>query len=130
MDSVLAQARRIQNSVMVDSCVIDRPTGTFNRETGVTETTYTPVWEGQCRVPRVDASNRTRPNAGTVTPASTVVIVPWNAEGIEAGDRVRFTESVSPGMTGRVLWVTDVSPRTFQSGAHLTCREVRDARRD
>lgn len=114
---------------MVDRVRVERVTGKFDRGTGETVETATLVWEGKARLPRADAASRIAHAAGEATPADPVVLIPWNVEGVRANDRVTVTDSVSPGMTGRVLWVTDSSPRTFQSAIHLTCREVRDASR-
>ena len=122
----LTEAREIQESVQLDSCRIDRPTGThFDRETGTDVETWTEVYAGPCRFPRADAGGRVVVTGETITPASPTVKVPWHVEGIRPDDRVTCTASISPGMVGRVLWVTDTSPRTFQSAVNLTCREVR-----
>ena len=122
----LTEAREIQESVQLDSCRIDRPTGTrFDRETGTDVETWTEVYAGPCRFPRADAGGRVVVTGETITPASPTVKVPWHVEGVRPDDRVTCTESISPGMVGRVLWVTDASPRTFQSAVNLTCREVR-----
>lgn len=122
----LTEAREIQESVQLDSCRIDRPTGThFDRETGTDVETWTEVYAGPCRFPRADAGGRVVVTGETITPASPTVKVPWHVEGVRPDDRVTCTESISPGMVGRVLWVTDTSPRTFQSAVNLTCREVR-----
>lgn len=129
MDSILSNARAIQETVMVDRVRIERVTERFDRTTGQTVEKASPVWEGKARLPRADAASRIAHSAGEATPADPVVLIPWNVEGVRANDRVTVTESVSPNMTGRVLWVTDSSPRTFQSAIHLTCREVRNASR-
>ena len=122
----LTEAREIQESVQLDSCRIDRPTGThFDRETGTDVETWTEVYAGPCRFPRADAGGRVVVTGETITPASPTVKVPWHVEGVRPDDRVTCTESISPGMVGRILWVTDTSPRTFQSAVNLTCREVR-----
>ena len=122
----LTEAREIQESVQLDSCRIDRPTGThFDRETGTDVETWTEVYAGPCRFPRADAGGRVVVTGETITPASPTVKVPWHVEGVRPDDRVTCTESISPAMVGRVLWVTDTSPRTFQSAVNLTCREVR-----
>ena len=122
----LTEAREIQESVQLDSCRIDRPTGThFDRETGTDVETWTEVYAGPCRFPRADAGGRVVVTGESITPASPTVKVPWHVEGVRPDDRVTCTESISPGMVGRVLWVTDTSPRTFQSAVNLTCREVR-----
>lgn len=129
MDSILSNAREVQELVMVDRVRIERVTEMFDRATGQTVEKASLVWEGKARLPRADAASRIAHAAGEATPADPVVLIPWNVEGVRANDRVTVTDSVSPGMTGRVLWVTDTSPRTFQSAIHLTCREVRNASR-
>ena len=129
MDSILSNAREVQELVMVDRVRIERVTEVFDRATGETVETVSLVWEGKARLPRADAASRIAHGAGEATPADPVVLIPWNVEGVRANDRVTVTNSVSPGRTGRVLWVTDTSPRTFQSAIHLTCREVRNASR-
>ena len=122
----LTEAREVQESVQLDSCRIDRPTGIhFDRETGTDVETWTEVYAGPCRFPRADAAGRVVVTGETITPASPTVKVPWHVEGVRPDDRVTCTASISPGMVGRVLWVTDTSPRTFQSAVNLTCREVR-----
>ena len=122
----LTDARKIQEGAMFDAYRIDRPTGIhFDRETGTDVETWTEVYAGPCRFPRADAGGRVVVTGETITPASPTVKVPWHVEGVRPDDRVTCTESISPGMVGRVLWVTDTSPRTFQSAVNLTCREVR-----
>ena len=122
----LDEAREIQESVQLDSCRIDRPTGIhFDRETGTDVETWTEVYAGPGRFPRADAAGRVVVTGETITPASPTVKVPWHVDGVRPDDRVTCTASISPGMVGRVLWVTDTSPRTFQSAVNLTCREVR-----
>ena len=95
------------------------------KETGTDVETWTEVYAGPCRFPRADAGGRVVVTGETITPASPTVKVPWHVEGVRPDDRVTCTASISPGMVGRVLWVTDTSPRTFQSAVNLTCREVR-----
>lgn len=129
MDSILSNAREVQELVMVDRVRIERVTERFDRATGQTVEKASLVWEGKARLPRADAASRIAHAAGEATPADPVVLIPWNVEGVRANDRVTVTASMSPNMTGRDLWVTDTSPRTFQSAIHLTCREVRNASR-
>lgn len=122
----LVRAREIQESVQYDSCRVERSSGmVFDRETGTDVETWELVYGGQCRYPRADAASRVVVTGETVTPASPTVKIPWHVTGVSPDDRVTCTGSISPGMVGRVLWVTDTSPRTFQSAVNLTCREVR-----
>lgn len=121
----LVEARQIQESVQLDSCRIERETTDFDRVTGKDITVWAEVYAGPCRFPRADASGRVIVTGETITPAVPTVKIPWHVTGVLADDRVTCTDSISPGMVGRVVWVTDTSPRTFQSAVNLTCREVR-----
>jgi hypothetical protein len=121
----LVRAREIQESVQHDACRIQRSSTVFDRETGKDVEAWELVYEGPCRFPRADAAGRVIVTGETITPASPTVKIPWHVEGVRPDDRVTCTESVSPAMVGRILWVTDTSPRTFQSAVNLTCREVR-----
>ena len=121
----LTEAREIQEGVMFDACRIEREQTEFDRETGKDVTVWTEVYAGPCRFPRADAAGRVVVTGETITPASPTVKIPWHVTGIRPDDRVTCTESISPGMVGRILRVTDTSPRTFQSAVNLTCREVR-----
>lgn len=121
----LVRAREVQESVQLDACVIERETTVFDRETGKDITAWAEVYAGPCRFPRADASGRVIVTGETTTPAVPTVKIPWHVTGVLADDRVTCTDSISPGMVGRVVWVTDTSPRTFQSAVNLTCREVR-----
>lgn len=121
----LVEAREIQESVQLDSCRIERVTVRFDRDLKRDVEDVVEVYEGPCRYPRADGAMRVNVTGMTVTPVTPVVIVPWHVVEVQADDRVTCIDSVSPGNTGRVLWVTDGSPRTYQSAVHLTCREVR-----
>ena len=121
----LVRAREIQDGVMHDACRIERESTVFDRETGRDVTTWAEVYVGACRFPRADAAGRVVVTGETITPASPTVKIPWHVTDVQADDRVTCTDSISPGMVGRILWVTDTSPRTFQSAVNLTCREVR-----
>lgn len=126
LTGILDEARSIQSLAMVDEVRIDHPSGPVtDRDTGAVTETWDLVYEGAARVPRADASTRVVVTGETITPAQPTVLVPWDTTGVRPDDRVTVTRSVSPGMVGRVLWVTDTSPRTFQSAVHLTCRETR-----
>lgn len=125
LTGALDEARGIQAAAMLDQVRIERAERTFDRDTGADVETWKLVWEGDARYPRADASTRVIVTGQTITPATPVVIVPWDVTGVRPDDRVTCTDSISPGMVGRILWVTDTSPRTFQSAVHLTCREVR-----
>lgn len=115
---------------MYDACRIERSTGmVLDRETGEDVEAWAEVWSGQCRFPRADAATRAAGRVivtgETITPATPLVMVPWDVTGVRPDDRVTCTASISPEMVGRIVWVTDTSPRTFQSAVHLVCREVR-----
>lgn len=126
MSDYLNAARVIQTGFMADTVRIDHPTGTrLDRASGIEVEEWETVYEGPARLPRADASIRVVVTGQTITPASPVVLVPWDVVTVRPDDRITVTESLTPANVGRVLWVTDMSPRTHQSAVHLTCREVR-----
>lgn len=117
MRQIIDEARDVQALAMIDDVVIDRSRGrVLDRVTGEETEAWERVWSGPGRAPRADASTRVIVTGETITPAQPVVIVPWDVQA-RPGDRVR--------VDGRTIWVTDASPRTYQSAVHLTCREVR-----
>lgn len=122
----LVRAREVQDVAMVDTVRVERSSGlAYDRELDADVEVWESVYEGRARFPRADGSDRVIVTGETVTPASPTVKVPWDVSGVLPDDRVTCTGSVSPGMVGRIVWVTDQSPRTFQSAVNLTCREHR-----
>lgn len=125
MPDWLDEAREIQESVMLDACRIERGTVVFDRVAGQDVETWETVWEGPARYPRADAQSRVVVTGETITPATPTVKIPWHVDGVRPDDRVTCTSSQTPASVGRILWVTDTSPRTYQSAVTLICREVR-----
>lgn len=121
----LDDARGIQALVQLDECRIDRLSSYYDRELEEDVETVVEVYAGPCRFPRADAAVRVIVTGESITPAMPTVKVPWDTVGVEADDRVTCTASLTPANVGRVVWVTDASPRTFQSAVNLTCREIR-----
>lgn len=118
LEQILTEARDIQDMAMIDEVTIDRSRGIItDRATGEDREQWETVYAGRARLPRADASTRVIVTGETITPAQPTVLIPWNAPEVRPDDRVTCH--------GRVLWVTDTSPRTFQSARHLTCREAR-----
>lgn len=72
--------RRRAEWLMVDTCVIDRPTGSFNwnPDTGRDEPTVERVYEGKCRLRQQTMYGSDQTNGGhTYTVQQTELHLPW-----------------------------------------------------
>lgn len=74
--------RRRAEWLMTDTCVIDRPTGSFNwnPDTGRDEPTVERVYEGKCRLRQQTMYGSDQTNGGhTYTVQQTELHIPWGA---------------------------------------------------
>lgn len=74
--------RRRAEWLMTDTCVIDRPTGSFNwnPQTGHDEPTTERVYEGRCRLRQQTMYGSDQTNGGhTYTVQQTEAHIPWGA---------------------------------------------------
>lgn len=74
--------RRRAEWLMTDTCVIDRPTGSFNwnPDTGHDEPTVERVYEGKCRLRQQTMYGSDQTNGGhTYTVQQTELHIPWGA---------------------------------------------------
>jgi len=115
-------------SLMVDACIIDRPTGepVLNVTTGQMETTYAPVYEGRCRAQDV-GTQAGSPNAGEhqFVIVGHVIQLPIDATVYAVGDRVRMTvATLDPALVGRTLTVTSLTTKSHATMRRLICEEV------
>lgn len=104
---------------MVDTCTIDRPTGTDTDDEGRVVDTYLdpPPYVGKCKVQRGRSAGETPEVASsspTIQPYE--IHVPVNTGPFEVGDKV----SVGP----RAFTVTATLDKTFQSAQRLMVKEV------
>jgi hypothetical protein len=126
--SVTAAGRRMAESLMVDTCLITRVTGsTTDPDTGeVTPTTAT-VYSGRCRMQQLAAV--ARPNdvgESYVFQQPFVLQLPMvGSGGIQAGDQVEVTASVlDPDLPGRKFWVRELADGTHKTARRIGLEEV------
>lgn len=120
--SALARGRQAAETLMVDACVIDRPTGEATGPGGVISTTYGPVlYSGKCRM---QVGNQ-ESHGTDVGEAYRIVSrpqlqLPMTVTGLREGDRVRMTAAaLDQDLVGKVYVIRDVMSKT-----HLTARRV------
>lgn len=104
---------------MVETCVIDRPTGTDTDAEGRVVDTYLdpPPYSGRCKVQRGRSEGETPEVASsspTVQPYE--VHIPVGAGPVEVGDKV--------SVGARVFTVTATLAKTFQTAQRLMVDEV------
>lgn len=129
LSSILAEARSIHEDVMDglgDQCRIERPgQDVWDEEQQQTVISYTPVWEGPCRLPAPSGGAPTvAPSGEVATPTAPVVRIPASVDGVERGDRVTVLVcAADPDLVGRELWVTFNRYRSLNSARYLICSD-------
>lgn len=119
--AALPLMRAHAESLMTDSCDIDRQTGTAWNEAAQASV---PVWavvhaDVPCHVEESAANTRALLTDELVTPETPLIKVPASISGIEPDDRVTIG--------GSVVWVTQVAPddSTHPVELLLRCRRAR-----
>lgn len=127
--SITLRGRTAALSLMVDACIVDRPTGQAGTDpdTGVVTPTYSAaLYTGKCRV-QAPGTHASTPAAGEhqFTVLTHVVQLPVDATAYRVGDRVRITAaSLDPALVGRVFTVTSLMHKTHPTARRLVCDEV------
>ena len=130
--AALPEMRRHAESLMVDSCIIDRFEGSEPSPTPpfeMVDTFGAPLYVGACRVQRPGSSVG---NAESVVGerefgVQTVHIqLPLSVAGVKRGDRVRVTGvgSGDPDLSGLVVTVKANLTKTHPTKRTLVCEEV------
>jgi hypothetical protein len=127
ISGALPAMRAQAESLMVDACVIDRPTGeTLNETTGQMVPTFADVYTGKCRLQDV-GTQAGSPNAGEhqFVVVGHVVQLPIDATVYEIGDRVRMTVvTLDPALVGHPFTVTSLATKSHATMRRLICEEV------
>lgn len=114
-------------ALMVDTCIIDRPgEPVTDPETGAVTPSYTPVYEGKCKV-QLTASQAASPEAGgaVFTVQRGRVDLPVGAGPIETGDRARITAArFNPALVGNVYRVTELFEKTWPTAQRIPVEEL------
>lgn len=116
IDALLPELRAQAESLMTDSCVIERLTSGWDEAQQKTVTTWAPVHaDVPCVLEDPAAGGRVVIADSVTTPVSPLVKIPVTFEGIKPDDRVTLA-------SGPVVWVTDAPARTHQVQVRLLCR--------
>lgn len=126
--STLRRGRRDAERLMVDTCVIRRPTGTIrvDPDTGVASPEYTLVYEGKCKLQTaggiasqvVSASGDATNVGGNVPVWSLYLHLPMSAVDCRPGDLAQITSSVDPALMDRRLRLVNLQSEK----THATAR--------
>jgi hypothetical protein len=120
--SVTLRGRAAAERLMVDACVIKRPSGsTSNPDTGEAVASYTTIYTGQCRL------QQSAPSAGgqavggaTVYQVPYQLQIPVTAPATQVEDIVTMTAcGLDAEMVGRTFWI-----KGTQGGSHKTARRL------
>lgn len=135
-DEALAAGRVAAESLMVDSCIIDRPgEPVTDPETGAVSPSYTLVypilgWEteddGRCKVQQTLAQSSSPEAGGAVfTVQGARLDIPVGVGPVETGDRVRITGSLSsPALVGNVYRVVEIFEKSWQTAQRVRVEEL------
>jgi hypothetical protein len=113
--------------LMVDTCIIDRKTGSvLDEATGKYIDTYATVYEGPCRVQdsglaghQVDAGER------PVELQTRTLQVPMAVTGVKVDDRVRITAcKLDSDLVDRTFRIADLMHKTHATSRRLPIEEV------
>ncbi|WDF34548.1 DUF6093 family protein [Arthrobacter agilis] len=122
VDAILADARRVAESLMTDACVVSRGGGgsVFNPDTGQYEDTATPVYEGKCRLQSVRAQAANPDSGEAVFTVERVELqLPFGTT-FHVGDVAEFTASqFSPDMVGLEYRVTGLGRKSQATSQRL-----------
>lgn len=127
VSGVLARGRRAAEARMIDTCLIERATGTSVDPYGNEVTTYEPVYEGKCRVMSWNVAT-TSPDVGQqrIDLLRFYVHVPVSVTGVKVNDRVTMTASRDPELTepDRTFRVENLAHKTDQTARRLPVEEI------
>jgi len=108
---MVLRGRARAEALMIDTCLVRRPgEDQTDWQTGNVSPTYTPVYEGKCKV-QLTAAQSTSPEAGEAqfTVQSLRVDVPVSAGPLQVDDTVTITASVlDPQLVGSVFRVVEL----------------------
>jgi hypothetical protein len=120
--SATLRGRLAAEALMVDTCTVQRQTGsTTNDTTGVVTPTYSTIYTGKCRVQqRVPVSKPADVGQAHVWLQRLELQVPMSVTGIASDDLVTITDSLlDADLVGRTFRVRELGHKT-----HMTARRV------
>lgn len=127
MTEALAAGRALAESLMVDTCIIDRPGGAVtDPETGAVTPSYTPVYIGRCKIQQTMAQASSPEAGGAVFNVQTSrVDLPVGVGPVETGDRVRLPVATSnPALAGNTYRVRELFEKSWQTAQRIPVEEL------
>lgn len=121
MDQLLIRARAAAESMMTDTCRVERSTGVFvfNPITGQNEQASTTVYEGRCKFQSAGAGST--PEAGGVqfTVVRNECHIPFGAVAVLEDDVITCVTSGNPQLVGAVFRVTGFAVESYATAARV-----------
>lgn len=114
-------------SLMIDTCVIDRPGDPVtDPETGAVTPSYTPVYVGRCKIQQTIAQSASPEAGGAVyTVQDSRLDIPVGAGPIETGDRVVITGArFNPALIGNLYRVTELFEKSWPTAQRIRVEEL------
>lgn len=113
-------------SLMVDTCVIDRPGEPVADGDGVVSPSYTPVYVGPCKVQQTLAQSSSPEAGGAVFTVQTSRLdLPVGVGPIETGDRVRIvTAAHDPALVGSLYRVKELFKKSWKTAQRIPVEEL------
>ena len=127
VESHVMAGREAAESLMLDTCIIDRPgEPVTDPDTGAVTPSYTPVYEGKCKVQQTMAQASSPEAGGAVFNVQTSrVDLPVGAGPFETGDRVRvLAATLSPALVGNVYRVREIFEKSWQTAQRIPVEEL------
>lgn len=125
-DAALAAGRIAAESLMVDTCIIDRPGEPVTDDDGVVSPSYTPVYSGPCKVQQTLAQSSSPEAGGAVfTVQGARVDLPVGVGPVATGDRVRMVTAASnPDLVGNVYRLVELFEKSWQTAQRTRVEEL------
>lgn len=114
-------------SLMVDTCIIDRPgEPVTDPESGAVTPSYTLVHEGKCKIQQTIAQSASPEAGGAVfTVQDSRLDVPVGVGPVETGDRVRIVSAVlNPALVGNVYRIVETFEKSWQTAQRVRVEEL------
>lgn len=122
----LRQGRRAAERRMVDTCRIDRKTGTTrDDESGTIIPTFTKVYEGKCRMQQAVSGQANEQDQGQdrLLLLRTELQLPIPVINLKVGDTVVMLSSLDPDLVARVFTIRDLAHKTEATARRVQCTE-------
>lgn len=127
--SVLARGRAMAEASMVDTCTIERESGSVtDAETGQVEKTWTEIYAGPCRFQEHGGYPRdisTAPDQPQLAISRELQLPVATSTAVRARDRVTVLTSVNdPGLVGKKMWLRGEPAKSEATARRFTLEQI------